>query len=268
MLYCFSRKEKLENMYGIKVTKRVANIIRSKETIMDQMLELRNNFYNKGVRQYIDRLIFSNVHSDSLESKYILYCIAKYIFGLEVKEVGVPLPKLPMASYGSEFHYDADALNALLSQKEDIIEQCKLLREHKNMKGLEEYFECVFEWYDYDVALANQSRDFEIYCINRYFYGLDVSEVKPRPLDLRPFIRERVVREKVEIPVHFTDFLEIKKRDKVKILTGPFTNLIGTVTDINPKLVQVTVSIELFGQEDFIEIDMNQDKVLRVDDEV
>ncbi len=256
-------------MHGIKVTKKVANIIRLKENIIDQMLELKKNFLNKGVRQYIDRLMYDNVSwSDELESKYILYCIAKYIFGLEVKEVKAPLPKLPMASYDSSFHYDADALNTLLNQKEDIIEQCKLLRDHQDMKGLEEYFDYVFEWYEYDMTLANQSREFEIYCINKYFYGLDVPKVKPRPLDLRSYIHERVVHEKIEIPDHFTDFEEIKKGDKVKILTGPFTNMIGPVSNINTELLQVTVMIKLFEQEMPIEIDMNTDKVLKVDDDI
>ena len=255
-------------MYGIQTTKEVANIIRSKENIIDQMLELRKHYRKKGVRQYIDRLIYiNNPNQDSPEARYIRYCIVKYFYGLDANEVDKPLPKLPMASYEKKYHYNADALNALLSQKEDIIEQCKLLRCYNNLKGMQEYIDAVFEKYDYDVALAGQSRDFEIYCINKYFYELDVPEVKPRPFDLRAYTDVFRKKVKEDIPSHFTNLEEIKKGDQVKLLTGPFKDMVGTVTDINLALLKLTIMINLFGQDEQIELDTNTDKVLKVEDE-
>ncbi len=255
-------------MQCILANKLVVNIIGSKDNIIDQIKELKVHFYNKGVRQYIDRLIYANSSSDNVsqESKYILYCIIKYFYGLDVSEIKVPLPKLPMASYDDKFHYDADKLNALLDEKDNIIEQCKLLREHKNMKGLNEYINNVLENYDYDITLANISRDFEIFCINKYFYGLDVSEVEPRAFDLRPYTY--VFRKKVKeyIPEHFTDFKEIKKGDKVKILNGPFNNMIGYIYDINNESLKLTIMIDFSGIKTPIELDYNSDKVIKVDD--
>lgn len=256
-------------MYSIKATKEVANIIRSKDNIIEQMLELKKNYRKKGVRQYIDQLIYMAMHhEDDLEFKYILYCIVKYFYGLEVAEVKAPLPKLPMASYSKKYHYNPEELNDLLYENKDIIAQCKALREHKNMKGLDEYLDDVFEFYDYDVALAKQTRDFEIFCINKYFYGLDVPEVKPQPFDLRPYLKERTIIKKEEIPKEFTAFEDIKKDDKVQILNGAFKGAVGIVSDVNEEALQLTVILDLFDQTLPVEIDTETDKVLKIDDEL
>ena len=254
-------------MYSIRATKEVANIIRSKDNIIEQMLELKKNYRKKGVRQYINRLIYMAMHhEDDLEFKYILYCIVKYFYGLEVAKVKAPLPKLPMASYSKKYHYIPDELNDLLKENEDIITQCKALRANKNMEGLDEYIDYVFEFYDYDVALANQTRDFEIFCINKYFYGLDVPEVKPQPFDLRPYLKERTITKKEEIPKEFTAFEDIKKDDKVQILNGAFKDMVGKVSNVNKE--SLTVSLNLFEQTFLIELDSKTDKVLKIDDEL
>ena len=91
--------------------------------------------------------------------------------------------------------------------------------------------------------------------------------MKPRPFDLRAYTDVFRKKVKEDIPSHFTNLEEIKKGDQVKLLTGPFKDMVGTVTDINLALLKLTIMINLFGQDEQIELDTNTDKVLKVEDE-
>ena len=74
--------------------KYVVDALNSKDNIKDQIILLREFRFRKGVRKYVDNLIFKNRYiyeaiGDEL-SKYILYCIVKYYYGLDAKEVKLP----------------------------------------------------------------------------------------------------------------------------------------------------------------------------------
>ncbi len=245
-------------MNWYKSTKEVVKLLESKDNIIEQLQVLRKYQYKKGVRTYIDNLIRANqVRHDDEDSEYILYCIAKYYYGFDVKEVKEPLPRLPLnMSSSSNFQGNSDAIADLLNQKKDIIEQCKLLREHKNMNGVDEYFDWVFEWYGYDVAIANQSRDFETYCINKYYFGLDVPEVKPPHIYLYAYHREKrddtIIYEDVS---DATPFNELNKGDKVEIVNGPFKGVEATILGISEDFKEINLNCVLFGKDTPINLD-------------
>ena len=174
-------------MNNCAASKEVKKILDSKDNIVDQLKELRKYRYKKGVIEYIDRLIYGNQNDDyDSECKYILYCIVKYFFELDVNEVKEPLPKLPLYSSSN---FDIEKIQKLLESKDNIIDQCILLREHKNSKDVLEYIASTKERYIYDLELANVNREFEIYTISKYFYGLDVSEVKPSHIKLNAYLK-------------------------------------------------------------------------------
>ena len=174
-------------MNNCAASKEVKKILDSKDNIVDQLKELRKYRYKKEVIEYIDRLIYGNQNDDyDSECKYILYCIVKYFFELDVNEVKEPLPKLPLYSSSN---FDIEKIQSLLESKDNIIDQCILLREHKNSKDVLEYIASTKERYIYDLELANVNREFEIYTISKYFYGLDVSEVKPSHIKLNAYLK-------------------------------------------------------------------------------
>lgn len=74
--------------------KYVVEALDSKDNLKDQMILLREYRYRKGVRKYIDNLIYRNhyhyTEHKSKEAQYILYCIVKYYYDLDAKEVKPP----------------------------------------------------------------------------------------------------------------------------------------------------------------------------------
>ena len=161
--------------------KEVIKILDRKDNIIDQLIELRKYHYKKGVRSYIDKLIRGNQDMKDSDSEYIIYCIIKYYYGLKVEEIKEPLPTLPFI--GSK-NYNEELIYDLLESKNNIIDQCKLLRENKNQDDILKYIDELLDKYYYDESLVGLNHDFEIYCINKYFYGLDVKKVKPSKIRL------------------------------------------------------------------------------------
>ena len=55
---------------------------------------------------------------------------------------------------------------------------------------------------------------------------------------------------------------ELKENDKVKIIDGPFKEMLGKIAHIDLKEQKVSVLIDLFGQETSVEVDLAQiDKI-------
>ena len=52
--------------------------------------------------------------------------------------------------------------------------------------------------------------------------------------------------------------VDFKEGDKVKITDGPFKLMIGKVLEVDKENSKVTVSIDLFGQETTVEVDLTQ----------
>lgn len=51
---------------------------------------------------------------------------------------------------------------------------------------------------------------------------------------------------------------DIKEGDKVKVIDGPFENMYGTIKSINLEKAMLEVSLDLFGQETIVELELSQ----------
>ncbi len=250
-------------------SKYVKKIVDSKDNIVDQLKKLSKFKYRKGVRQYIDRLILANTFRDyDLDAKYILYCIVKYYYGLEVQVSEEPLIIPDSLGIITPADYDMDFIADLLDSKDNIIDQCKLLKEHQDSLDVQKYISCASTYYGYDApVLYGLSTEYEMYCINKYFYGYDVPLVKSNHVRLGVWTKIRTGKKSSleESIVEYTPFENVKKGDKVKILTGPFQSLQATIDNIDLYNNHVEATINLFSQDISIEI-TKDDRILKEDD--
>ena len=51
---------------------------------------------------------------------------------------------------------------------------------------------------------------------------------------------------------------EIAIDDKVKVISGPFANMLGTIKTVDLEHQQVEVAIDLFGQETIVELELTE----------
>ncbi len=250
-------------------SKYVQKIVDSKDNIVDQLKELSKFKYRKGVRQYIDRLILANTTRDyDLDAKYILYCIIKYYYGLEVQDGEEPLIIPNSLGIITPADYNIDFIANLLNTKDNIIDQCKLLKKHQDSPDVQKYISCATTYFDYDApVLYGLSTEYEMYCINKYFYGYDVPLVKSNHVRLGVWPKKRASKKPSieESIVEYTPFEDVKKGDKVKILTGPFTGIFGTIDSVDHDNQKIMLLVDLFGQETSVEL-TEDDRILKEDD--
>ncbi len=249
--------------------KYVKKIVDSKDNIVEQLKELSKVKYRKGVRQYIDRLILANTFRDyDLDAKYILYCIVKYYYGLEVEDKEEPLIIPDSLSIITPADYNMDYIEKLLDSKDNIIDQCKLLKEHQDSIDVQKYISCASTYYGYDAPVyRGLSTEYEMYCINKYFKGYDVPLVKSNHVKLGVWLNVKTHRKnsQEELVSEWTSFKDVKECDKVKILTGPFQGLQAVIDEIDLDYNNIKATINLFGQDTSIEF-TEDDRILKVTD--
>lgn len=246
-------------------TKYVKKIVDSKDNIIDQLKELSKFKYRKGVRHYIDELILANTLNDyDLDSKYILYCIVKYYYGLDVQDGDEPLIIPDSLGIITPATYDIDYIEELLNTKDNIIDECKVLKEHQDNPNVQKYISHAITYFGCDAPARGLSTEYEMYCINKYFYGYDVPLVKSNHVRLGvwPKLRKSKKPNLEESMVKYTPFEEIKKGDKVKILTGPFTGIQAIIMNIDLDNNHIEATINLFEEDYSIEL-TEDDRVLK-----
>lgn len=218
----------------------VNKLLDSKDNIIDQLLILKENKNNKEVKKYINALVREN------NSPYFKYCIDKYYFDKNVKEVKPEVPILRPLYY----LMTDKKIEKILNRKDNLIDQILLLKKYKKDKDVDnyvsEYLEC---W----------SSQYEAYCIKKYYYDMDVEEVKPtvKSLNIRlykiSFKSLEDKQEKLKIKEYKKAIKNIREGDKVKLLDGPFENLIGIVKSFDIDNFKIFVTIELFEEKYDIE---------------
>ena len=246
-------------------TKYVKKIVDSKDNIIDQLKELSKLKYRKGVRHYIDELILANTLNDyDLDSKYILYCIVKYYYGLNVQDGDEPLIIPDSLGIITPATYDIDYIEKLLNTKDNIIDECKILKEHQDNTNVQKYISQAITYFGYDAPAHGLSTEYEMYCINKYFYGYDVPLVKSNHVRLGvwPNIRKTRNNSQEETIDVYTPFEDVKKGDKVKILTGPFKNLQAIITNIDLDNNHIGATVNLFNEDCPIEF-AEDDRILK-----
>ncbi len=253
-------------MQDFVATKEIKKIVDSKDNIIDQLKELRRYGYKRGVRQFIDRVIRGNINGDDdNNSKYILYCVVKYFYQLDVVKEEKLNFSILLPCYALSDTYDYEFVQKLVTSKDNIIDQCKLLREHRDSKDVQEYISLLQK--ENDDYYESKEYDYVIYCINKYYYGRKIPKIeRPQPsIRLYAYIKEKPI---IEEPVdNFTPLEDIKKGDRIKILNGVFKDLTGLIVKTNFDKNEFTVSLNLFGQESIIDLDNQYDKFLKIDDD-
>ena len=211
----------------------VDELLNSKDNIIDQLLVLKENNKNKEVKKYIKVLMQENL------SPYYMYCINKYYFDLDVSEVKPPLPKL-VCTYGIK-----KKVIKLLDLGDNIINQLIILRKHKNDRAVNDYIENY---------LSFEPSDYVCYCINKYFYDLDVEEVKPNAKNLRIKLMKVYIpslvkkQERKREKEYRKSIKKAKCGDVVKITEGPFSGMCGVLESFDKETKNMVVNLEIFGE--------------------
>ena len=223
----------------------VEKLLNSQDNIIDQLQLLRENKDNKEVKKYMRALVKDN------NSPYFKYCIDKYYFNKDVKEV-----KPSIRPLRSLYHLkETQKIQRLLESRNNIIDQLKLLKEYKGTKYVDTYIKEYLELW---------SNEYEAYCIQKYYYDMDVKEVEPNAKSLNITLYRISFREtesKQEKDKQNGYAKSIKKNDKIKILDGPFKNQIGIVNSFDRDNSKIFVTISLFEEKFNIEYDGKFEKI-------
>jgi len=226
----------------------VNQLLNSQDNIIDQLKLLKENRSHKEVKKYMRELVKQN------DSPYFKYCIDKYYFNKDVKEVKPPIQSLKPLYYLK----GRKKIERLLESRDNIIDQLKLLKEYRGTKVVDTYIE------DY---LELRSNEYEAYCIQKYYYDMDVQEVKPTAKSLNITLYKICFRdierkqEKAKLKRYIKAIKKIKKGDKVKILDGPFENQVGIVNSYDIDNMRLFVTICLFEEKYDIEHDGKFEKI-------
>lgn len=154
------------------------------------------------------------------------------------------------------FKYVVDALNS----KDNIKDQLKLLREYRYRKGVRKYVDnLIFKNQYYYEEHNNLESKYILYCIVKYYYGLDAKEVKP-PKGKEPILLvESYHNVHYEYkPITNQPIDKLRKGDRFIIISGAFKNYEALIDDIDIEKEQISVVLQLFGQDTKIELDYQQ----------
>jgi len=226
----------------------VNELLKSQNNIIDQLKLLKENKNHKEVKKYMGVLIKQN------NSPYFKYCIDKYYFNKDVKEVKPPIRVLKPLYYLK----GRKKIERLLESRDNIIDQLKLLKEYKGTKVVDTYIEDYLELW---------SNEYEAYCIQKYYYDMDVLEVEPTAKSLNITLYRISFRdierkqEKAKKKSYMKAIRKVKKGDKVKILDGPFENQVGTVNSFDIDNLKIFVTVYLFEEKYDIEHDGKFEKI-------
>ena len=223
----------------------VEKLLSSQDNIIDQLKLLRENKNNKEVKKYMRALVEDN------NSPYFKYCIDKYYFNKDVKEVKPSIRPLRPLYYLKK----TKKIQSLLESRNNIIDQLKLLKEYKGTKYVDTYIKEYLELW---------SNEYEAYCIQKYYYDMDAKEVEPNAKSLnitlyRISFREKESKQEKDKQNGYAK--SVKKNDKIKILDGPFKNQIGIVNFFDRDDSKIFVTISLFEEKFNIEYDGKFEKI-------
>lgn len=212
----------------------VERLLASEDNIIDQLKALKVNKKHKEVKKYIKLIKEEN------DSPYVKYCIDKYYFDKEVDEVKPPIRPLYVI-FGTK---GRKKIAKIIDSTDNLIEQIILLKKHKGTKSIDNYIE----------KYLTRANEYTTYCIQKYYYDLEVKVVKPtaKSLNIKLYpIRDRALerkQEKIQEKQKIKSIKKIKEGDKIQILDGPFKDFVGIVKSVNKKELIIIVTLELFGE--------------------
>ena len=239
-------------------TKEVKKLLQTEDNIIEQLTKLKKYSGKRGVQVFITNLVRANQVRDDYDSKYILYCIAKYFYELAVKTVKEPMPVLPFIPSND---FDMSYINSLLEGQDNIISQCKILKEYKYSKDVQNYLDTVEFYYDCDETMGGVSREFPKYCLNKYYYGKKVKKVEMPHIKLEAYVKPKKVPEEIYEPLP-----DLKVGDKIKIMSGVFKDYVCKIIAISEDYKYLTIAFSLYGNDASLEIKNNRNEIRKIGD--
>lgn len=83
------------------------------------------------------------------------------------------------------------------------------------------------------------------------FVGANKKPIPAKESEIRKIIHKvQVQTAKIE--------LDIKVDDKVRIISGPFADFVGTITEVYPDKAKLRANVSIFGRETPVELEYNQ----------
>lgn len=142
------------------------------------------------------------------------------------------------------------SLNELIESKDNISEQLKLLRKHREREDVKEYINSLLE--------NRYVTDYVRYMIDKYYFNnKEAVKVEKNSIE-RVF---KVLLRPVKVKTKKYAETNIKVGDNVSIVDGPFNGFNGIVEKIDNEYAEFAVLINLF--EDFFTVQVEFEFVIK-----
>ncbi len=219
-------------------------IIDSTDNLIAELIIFRHLRWHPMVKRYMKSL-----NSDNM-SPYMRYCIDKYYFKKDVKEVPIPQNYLKLGVGTSPY------VTKLIESQKNVEDQIKILKKHQDNEEVAFYVQTNFPYlmstYPYLRAL-----------ILNYYYDVDypIPELNAKSLNIKLykiyFKDLEAKKEKKQIKKMQKKIKHLKVGNKIKVLSGPFAGMDAIIKNIQDNLL--TVEMDMFGETTELELDSNDD---------
>lgn len=142
------------------------------------------------------------------------------------------------------------SLNELIESKDNISEQLKLLRKHREREDVKEYINSLLE--------NRYVTDYVRYMIDKYYFNnKEAVKVEKNSIE-RVF---KVLLRPVKVKTKKYAETNIKVGDIVSIIDGPFKGIDGKITKVDKEYAEFDVLINLF--EEFFTVQVEFEFVIK-----
>lgn len=226
----------------------VEKLLDSKDNIIDQLILLKQHKNHKEVKRYMKSLL------SCYNSPYFNYCIDTYYLEKQVEPVEPKVGSLPNRFCNKE-------IEALIGSVDDLIEELTILRKNKRKKVVKEYMDQIKNHFYAEIPYYQ-------YCIAKYYDELDVEEVPKTAKTLgitlyKIYYRNLELKQEKAKRRNFKK-LNIKEGDEIKLLSGPFQSMVGTVKSVNKRNAEIVIIVNLFGQDTEL-LCTAEDKIMKLE---
>ena len=84
------------------------------------------------------------------------------------------------------------------------------------------------------------------------FVGANKKPIPARDSEIKKIIHRTQVEQVAKVE------LDVKVGDKVRIISGPFADFVGEITEVYPDKAKIRASVSIFGRETPVELEYNQ----------
>lgn len=138
------------------------------------------------------------------------------------------------------------SLNELIESKDNISEQLKLLRKHREREDVKEYINSLLE--------NRYVTDYVRYMIDKYYFNnKEAVKVEKNSIE-RVF---KVLLRPVKVKIKKYAETNIKVGDNVSIVDGPFNGFNGIVEKVDNEYAKFIISIKIFEESHSIDVDFD-----------